>query len=73
MRNRSFKTVLAGAIAATVAFTAVPAQIVFASNADAREYKAEARDSSPYFVYRTAPDVFIRQCNVNIWGHSINC
>ncbi len=73
MLIRSIKTTLAGVIAATIAFTAVPAQIIFASGANAQE-QAERMSAPKNDVYwfRNG-DRSNGHCKVNVWGNILDC
>ncbi len=74
MRKRSFNAALAGTLAAAIAFTAVPAQIVFASsaNAQAQSKKVSSPKNETYWFHwytgRSNP-----HCKVNVWGHILDC
>ena len=74
MRKRSFNAALAGALAATIAFTAVPAQIIFASGANAQ---AESRESiwpqERHLLVSGTPEGSNQHCKVNVWGHMLDC
>jgi hypothetical protein len=73
MCNRSFKTVTAGVIAATFAFTAVPAQIILASDANAQmqgEIMVGLQHETYWFRNPENPN---QHCKVNVWGNVLNC
>jgi hypothetical protein len=64
---------MTGIIAATIAFTAVPAQIIFASGANAQE--ESMRMSGPKndtYWFRNA-DGGSQHCKVDVWGHTVDC
>ncbi len=73
MSNRSFNTALVGVIAGTVAFTAVPAQIIFASGANAKVQTAKQSDSGNGTYWFKNPNGSNRQCKVDVWGHELDC
>ncbi len=72
MRIRTFSGALLGAIAAAVAFTAAPSQIIFASSANAEVRREYMKDNLPFFFYQEQ-DKPGRHCQVNVWGHLLDC
>ncbi|MFY9641908.1 MAG: hypothetical protein WA384_18815 [Rhodomicrobium sp.] len=84
MRNRSLNTALAGAIAAALAFVAVPAQIVTATDASARVHNAKLHHPKNAAYYHhdvdtrnwdftLAPRNGNPNCMVDVWGTMTRC
>lgn len=84
MRNRSLNTALAGAIAVAIAFVAVPAQFVFATDASARVHSAKLHHHKNAAFYHNDPDTrnwdftvprgdVNPNCMVDVWGTMMHC
>ena len=73
MRKRSFNAALAGAIAASIAFTAVPAQIIFASGANAQAEAVKVSGAQNDVYWFRNPEGSNKHCKVNVWGHMLDC
>ncbi|MGO9173976.1 MAG: hypothetical protein ACLP7P_18715 [Rhodomicrobium sp.] len=74
MRNRSFNIAIAGAIVAAISFTAVPAQLIFASRANAgvqSEEVSSPKNDTYWFHWHTGSSN--EHCKVNVWGHILDC
>ncbi len=73
MRNRSFNTAMVGIIAATVAFTAVPAQSSFASGANAKIQTAKEAGSKNDAYWFRNPNGSREHCKADVWGYELDC
>jgi hypothetical protein len=72
MRKRPFNAALAGALAATIAFTAVPVQIIFTSSANAEVRSAkESGPKNDTYWFRNG-ESSNEHHKVDVWGHALD-